>query len=116
MRYRRHDLKADFELRKACKMNSRNRQRLAEPATFAAIEATTKVARERFGGRLAALAAEIKAMLAVRSFRDITGAVAVWFIALKAQFDGVAIEHKHFAEADLSPRLDPDGGGGTVDA
>jgi hypothetical protein len=103
-------------VRKAPKMDSRDRQRLADPVTYAAIDAAQKEARDRFGGRLTAIAAEINAMLAGRKPRDLAEADAVRFMTLKAQFDGVAMEQKHVEEADLAARLDPGGGGESVDA
>jgi hypothetical protein len=97
-------------VRKARKINSRDRQRLADPVTFAAIDATRKHARSRFHGRLTVMAAEIKAMLAGRKPCDLAGADAVRFMTLKAQFDDTAMEQKHFAAADLAARLYPGGG------
>jgi hypothetical protein len=116
MRSCRHELKEGFEVGKARKMNSRNRQRLADPVTFAATDAAQKEARDRFGGRLTAIAAEIKAMLARRKPRDLAGADAVRFMALNPQFEGVAMEQKYFAEADLAARLNPGDSGELIDA
>jgi hypothetical protein len=71
------------------------------------MDATLKAAQDRFDGWLLTIATDIKATLAGRKPRDLTGADAVQFIALKAELDSAATEQKHFAEADLAARLTP---------
>jgi hypothetical protein len=73
----------------------------------AAIDATIKEAKARFGPQLNAIAAEMKA----------AGRDHVRVMALQARFDALVLEQQTFAEADLYRRLHPDDNGSeTVDA
>ena len=92
-------------MRKPPEMTRRDRQRLADPVTFAAIDATQKEARNRFDVRLFAIAADRKTMLAGWKPGDLTGDEVVRFMVLKAEFECAAIDQKQFAEADLEHRL-----------
>jgi hypothetical protein len=99
------------------KLTSKDRQRLADPDTAAASDAAQKAARARYDAAIQAVFAEMKTVLAGRHPRALTGDEAVRFMALKAEFDGIAMQQKHFAEADLAHRLDPGRDGSeTVDA
>ena len=73
-------------------------------------------ARERFDRQIQAAFAEMKAFLAGRSPRTLTGPDAVTFMALRARFDALAVMQKRHAEAALWHRLDPNEGSETVDA
>jgi hypothetical protein len=67
----------------------------------AAIDATIKEAKARFGPQLNAIAAEMKA----------AGRDHVRVMALQARFDALVLEQKTFAEAALHRRLHPDDDG-----
>ena len=95
----------DGELHMA-KSARRKRMELADPVTFAAMEAAQQAGEQRYGARMQAVEGELRAFLLGRK-PPFAGSDAVTFMALKARFDAVAIEQKHFVEADLAFRLDP---------
>lgn len=92
------------------------RRRLADPATYAAMDAVMAEGEARFGPQLKAVFAEIKALTAGRKMSDLTGVETVRFMALSAEYDGLAIQQKHFCEAALAARLSPDDGSEMADA
>ena len=98
------------------KPSNRQKRALADPTTQAAMDGAMKEADDLFGPKIDAVLAEMKAFAAGRNPRNLTGADAVTFMALKARFDALAIEHQHFAEAAVRTRLNPDEGSETVDA
>jgi hypothetical protein len=98
------------------KLTKRQKQALADPVTQAAADAALAEARQRFGPQMDGVIAEIQALLAGRRPADLSGGETVMLMALKARFDALAIEQKHFAEAALVWRLDPPEGSETVDA
>ena len=89
---------------------------MANPATFTAMDATLRAAQDHFDRRLFAIEADIRSTLAGRKPSSLSGADAVRFKKLKAEFEAVANEPKHFAEADLTARLRHGEGGAPVDA
>ena len=98
------------------KPTDRQRQRLADPATHAAMEAATATAEARFDAPMASVFGEMKGLLAARRQRELTPAETVRLMALQARLEGLAMEQKHFVEADLAFRLGPRDGSGTADA
>ncbi len=98
------------------KLSRQQRGRLADPSTYAAMDAAVADGEARFGPQISAVFAEIKALQAGRQMDDLTGAEMLRFMALKAEWDGLANQQKHFAEAALALRLRPDGGSELVDA
>jgi hypothetical protein len=97
------------------KLTKRQKQALADPVTQAAADGALVEARQRFGPQMDDVIAEIKALLAGRRVGDLSGGEAVELMALKARFDGLAIEQKRFAEAVLTERLDPPEGNAPVE-
>ena len=98
------------------KLPPRDRQRRADSVTVGTLDDAARAGRDRFAGPMTAVVADMKRLLAGRSPRALTGAEAVEFISLKAEFDGIAIAQKRFMEADAAFRLNPGEGGETVDA
>jgi hypothetical protein len=95
---------------------SRARMRLADPTTFAALDAAQKAGEDLYGPKLRAIFQDIKTLLAGRPEKSLAGADAVALMALKAEFDSVAIQQKHHCEAVLAELLNPSDGSETVDA
>ena len=62
-------------------------------------------AEARFELPMASVFAGMKGLLAARQQRELTPAETVRLMALQARLDGLAMEQKHFAEADLALRL-----------
>src|SRR4051812_29382031 len=90
------------------KLSRRGRMRRAEPVTTAASdEAQQGAADARYDGPIKAVVAEMKALLAGRHPRDLTGNEAVRFMALKAEFDELAIQAAHLTVAIFHERFDP---------
>jgi Na+-transporting NADH:ubiquinone oxidoreductase subunit NqrF len=98
------------------KLSRQQRQRLADPSTYAASDAAITEGRARFGPQSDAVFADIKALVAGRKMSELSGAETLRFMALRAEFDSLAIQQKHFVEAALAFRLGPDGGSELVDA
>jgi hypothetical protein len=98
------------------RLTKRQRQRLADPATYAAMDAALAAARARFDPMMEAITAEVLGLLNARRERALTQAETVRLMALQARFDGLSMEQKCFAEADLAERLGPRDGSETVDA
>ena len=90
-----------------------------DPAILhAASAAAKKAGGERYGRQLDGAFDELKTFLAGRKPSDLTGKDAVKYLSLHARFDGLAIEQKHFCEAELARLLGlyPDDGSELVSA
>jgi hypothetical protein len=98
------------------KLSRQQRGRLADPATYAAMDAAAAEGRARFDPQINAVFADIKALQAGRQMGELSGAEMLRFMALSAEFDSLAIQQKHFIEAALASRLGPDDGSELVDA
>lgn len=81
------------------------RRRLADPVTYAAADAALAAGEARFRMQMDAVLKELQALP-----RDLTGVDAVKSMALRAEYDALAIKQKQFIEVDFARRLDPDGG------
>jgi hypothetical protein len=91
--------------RKPREPTARDRQRLADPVTTAALDAAVLAAAVRFAGPMDSVFRDIKRLLAGRSPRALTGAEAIEYLSLKTELDGIAVAEKRFAEADAHARL-----------
>jgi hypothetical protein len=101
---------------KGKKLTNRQRQRLADPTTHAAMDAAMAAAKARFDPLMAPITAELLGLLNARRERELTQAETVQVMALQARFDALSMEQKRFAEADLAHRLGPRDGSETVSA
>lgn len=88
----------------------RERMKLADPVTYAAVEAAQRAGEERYGLALKETEAEMRAVLAGRDPRRLKGEDAIKFMTALTRFNEVSFEHVRFMEADLERRLEGDGG------
>jgi hypothetical protein len=91
-------------------LTSEERERLADPVTYAAADASFDAARVRFAPQIEAIGVDIRRLLAGRRPGDLTGAESIAFMALKVEFDGMVTKQIEFAKADMHHRLNPPDG------
>jgi len=94
----------------------RSRQRLADPVTYAAMDAAMAAGRARFDPQMLSKKGEIDALLNGRSPKALGGGEAVALAKLMAEFNALAVEQQKFVMADLHARLNPDDGSEMVEA
>lgn len=91
----------------ARKPTRQDRQRLADPSTYAIFDEAIAKGRARYGALLDAIFTQMQAFLAGRNPKNLKGDDYVRYTVLKSRFDTVAIEEKRFIEAEAAERLDP---------
>ena len=97
------------------KLTGLQRARLADPGTYAAIDAAHAAGEALFGPCMKAVMANLTTLLLAQKECCLTADEAAQVIALRTCFDILATKRQRFVEVDLAARLDPKGGGEMAD-
>ncbi|MBL6082466.1 hypothetical protein JMJ56_31360 [Belnapia sp. T18] len=97
------------------KLSRQQRERLADPATWTAMEVASGAGRAGFDYQLKAIFAEMTSLLAAQQGDTLPATDEVRLMALNAEFFRLSAAEADFVQAALASRLDPPDGSEMVD-